>query len=235
MADIDPINRIFSKRLLGFHVPAMPAGAHAFTLVEFVLVAAVSVILLMVAATISVNEARSNIRNYVYQSLRDRLARVTFLIEGEVAEASVLITDSATAVTNGCTDPGTDYKFLFAFKHEYTKYQASSAAAIICYYNKILTSDLYRFGPKFDDATGSLVPLAAGDTISLKLVSRETAVAVTSTSDEVKQGFLEYSIKIGRDAAGSDSVWDLSYSPTLPQAARVGTACMTSASATGCW
>ena len=82
------MNRIFSKRLLLLHAPARPAGIHAFTLVEFVLVTAVSVIVLMVAAWLSVNEARSNIRTYVYQSLRDQVARVTGLRAGDRFEGT---------------------------------------------------------------------------------------------------------------------------------------------------
>jgi hypothetical protein len=204
--------------------------AHGFTLVEFVLVAAISVIVLMVAATLSVNEARTAIRTYVYQSLRDQVARVTFLIEGEVAEASEL--SSTRAAASDCPQPTASRVFLFTFKHSYTQSQAGGSS-YICYYRDNLTPpSLYRYGPKFDDQTGALLhPTVAPP--SLRLVSPRTAL----TDITVDQGLLEYNIKIGIDASGSGSIWDLSYSPSSKQVARIGTACMpiSSTSSAGCW
>lgn len=231
MAAITPMNRIFSKRLLLLHAPARPAGIHAFTLVEFVLVTAVSVIVLMVAAWLSVNEARSNIRTYVYQSLRDQVARVTFLIEGEAAEASDLSsTEPAACKTAGNVSLGPlGGVFLFSFVHKYTQPQSASDATI-CYYNDASTpKSLYRYGPKFDDRTGALQTVAS----SLSLVSKNTSL----TSVSVDQDLLQYNIKIGTDSSGDGSIWNLSYAPSSSQVARVGTACMPSSSttSTGCW
>ena len=201
--------------------------AQGFTLVEFVLVAAISVIVLMVAASLSVSEARSAIRTYVYQSLRDQVARVTFLIEGEVAEAS----DLSSTVPTACVGKGgpSGGEFRFAFKHQYTKSQSptSPTDATICYFNNITSGDLYRFGPKFNDRTGSLEISAS----SLRLVSPKTRLSDIAVS----QGVLKYEIKIGIDASGSGSIWNLSYAPSSEQVARVGTACMPSAESTGCW
>jgi len=208
--------------------------AHGFTLVEFVLVAAISVIVLMVAARLSVNEARSAIRTYVYQSLRDQVARVTFLIEGEVAEAS----DLSSTEPAECKDsdnvsrgPGGG-QFLFSFTHKYTKSQGSTADAIVCYYNNSSSPiNLYRYGPKFDDQTGALLKPTVTSPSSLRLVSRSTSL----TSITVSQGLLSYKIKIGIEASGSGSIWNLSYAPSSSQVARVGTACMSGASSAGCW
>ena len=221
--------------------------AHGFTLVEFVLVAAISVIVLMVAARLSVNEARTAIRTYVYQSLRDQVARVTFLIEGEVAEASDLTRTEPTVCKNTANRPS-GAVFLFAFTHKYTKSQ-SAANATICYFNnKASGGDLYRYGPKFNDQTGSLMTSAS----SLRLVSR-AADLLNNPSDPatrpnsrptVTQGLLKYYITIGTSATASGSIWNLSYTPRqsdnltpVLQVARVGTACMSSASSTstGCW
>lgn len=203
--------------------------AHGFTLVEFVLVAAISVIVLMVAATLSVNEARSAIRTYVYQSLRDQVARVTFLIEGEIAEASNLSTTLPAA--SNCPRP-TNRVFLFTFMHSYTQSQ-SGGSSYICYYRDNLTPpSLYRYGPKFHDQTGALLhPTVALP--SLRLVSPRTALTIIA----VDQGLLRYNIKIGIDASGNGSIWNLSYAPSSSQVARIGTACMSSASSTstGCW
>jgi len=223
--------------------------ARGFTLVEFVLVAAISVIVLMVAARLSVNEARIAIRTYVYQSLRDQVARVTFLIEGEIAEASDLSTTEPAA----CKDPANRSRgpaggrFLFAFKHQYTKSQSAAADATICYYNnKISGGDLYRYGPKFNDQTGSLM---ASDS-SLRLVSRATdllnnpnnSATRPNSRPTVTQGLLKYYITIGTSATASGSIWNLSYTPRLSnnrtpvlQVARIGTACMPSTESTGCW
>ena len=231
MAAITPMNRIFSKRLLVLHAPARSAGVHAFTLLEFVLVAAVSGIVLMVAAWLSVNETRSNIRTYVYQSLRDQMARVTFLIEGEVAEASDLssIEPSACKTASNASQGPLGGVFLFSFVHKYTQSQLASDATI-CYYNDASTpGSLYRYGPTFDDRTGVL----QADPSSLRLVSKNTALTTIS----VDQDLLRYNIKIGIDSSGDGSIWNLSYAPTSSQVARVGTACMPSSSttSTGCW
>jgi hypothetical protein len=227
--------------------------AHGFTLVESVLVAVISVIVLVVAARLSVNEARSAIRTYAYQSLRDQIARVTFLIEGEIAEAS----DLSSIEPEACVDKGPPSGvFLFAFKHQYTKSQAAADATIadatICYYNgKALGSDLYdlyRFGPKYDDQSGMLLTTAS----SLSLISRATDLLTmpdpdnptvrTSSPPTVAQGLLSYYITIGRGATDSGPIWNLSYTPRQSdnktpslQFARVGTACMPSDSSTGCW
>ena len=199
--------------------------AHGFTLVEFVLVAAISVIVLMVAARLSVNEARTAIRTYVYQSLRDQVARVTFLIEGEIAEASDL---SSTWPASLCPAVA-NRTFLFTFKHSYTQSQLGGSANI-CYWRDN-SNNLYRYGPKFDDQTGVLLQPTVANPSSLRLVSPRTALSRITVS----QGVLKYTIKIGIDASGSGSIWNLSYAPSSEQVARVGTACMSSAESTGCW
>lgn len=225
--------------------------AQGFTLVEFVLVAAISVIVLMVAASLSVSEARSAIRTYVYQSLRDQVARVTFLIEGEVAEASELTSTEPDVCKVSANRPSGGV-FLFAFTHQYTKSQLTTDAPIyatICYFNnKASGGDLYRYGPKFNDQNGSLMASAS----YLGLVSRTTDLLNNPNSSvtrpnyrpTVTQGLLKYYITIGTRATASGSIWDLSYTPRLSnnrtpvlQVARIGTACMPSASSTftGCW
>jgi hypothetical protein len=202
--------------------------AYGFTLVEFVLVAAIIVIVLMVAARLSVNEARSAIRTYVYQSLRDQMARVTFLIEGEVAEASDLSSTEPTVCQVTANRPSGGV-FLFALTHQYTKSQSATSATICYYNNKTSGGNLYRYGPKFNDQSGSLMTSA----FSSLLVSPSTALSNIT----VGQGVLKYKIKMGIDATTSGLIWNLSYAPSSEQVARVGTACMpiSSTSLTGCW
>ena len=250
MVDLPPAHRLSCKHLLVSRGRLGPGPTHGFTLVEFVLVAVISVIVLMVAARLSVSEARSAIRTYAYQSLRDQIARLTFLIEGEITEASDLSSTEPAACVGKGPSGGV---FLFAFKHQYTKSQ-SAADATICYYNsKALGSDLYdlyRFGPKYDDKTGILMTTAS----SLSLVSRATDLLTkpdpndpalrTRVPPEVANGLLSYYITIGRGASDSGPIWNLSYTPRQSdnktpslQFARVGTACMASASSvsSGCW
>ena len=207
--------------------------AHGFTLVEFVLVAAISVIVLMVAARLSVNEARTAIRTYVYQSLRDQVARVTFLIEGEIAEASDLSLFPPPAIppAEPPCPAQTNRTFLFTFKHRYTQSQ-SGGSANICYWSDN-SNNLYRYGPKFDDQTGVLLQPTVANPSSLRLVSPRTALSNITVS----QGLLRYNIKIGIDASRNGSIWNLSYASSSSQVARIGTACMSSASSTstGCW
>ena len=224
-------------------LPLLRQGAiNGITLFELVLVAAISVIVLMATATIAVNETRSSIRRYVYQSLRDQSARVTFLIEGEVGEASALSTDEAAAETAGCTDQGTDYQFKFALTHQYTSEQ-DSGNSTICYYNK--GSDLYRFGPRFDNVTGILAPVTAASKGSMMLVSPKTQLTDISVNSEVSGcsdcdgRTLEYAISVGTDSTGSGSIWNVSYTPresdNTPrlQVARIRSLCVTSDTSSG--
>lgn len=222
-------SRLFLRRLLLASESLKSAECSAFTLVEFVLVVAVSVAVLWAAAIISVNEARSNIRAYVYQSLRDRIARITFLIEGEVAEASDLV----TVEPSKCRESVSGKVFLFGFTHKYTSAQSSPDDAIICYYNGSGSDQsLYRFGPKFDDQTGVLSTNTNANASSLALIGRKTQLS----DIEYDQGLLKYAIKIGVDSTQNGSVWDASYSPDSKQTARIGTACMPSSTPpTGCW
>lgn len=219
-------NRLSCKHLRVSYGRLGLGTAQGFTLVEFVLVAAISVIVLMVAASLSVSEARSAIRTYVYQSLRDQMARVTFLIEGEVAEASEL---SSTRPASLCPAVA-NRTFLFTFKHSYTQSQLGGSANI-CYWRDN-SNNLYRYGPKFDDRTGVLLPPTVAIP-SLRLVSPRIRLYDIAVS----QGVLKYKIEIGIDASGGGSIWNLSYDPSSEQVARVGTACMSSASttSTGCW
>lgn len=255
MVYLPPAHRLSCKHVLVRRGHLGSGTAHGFTLVESVLVAVISVIVLVVAARLSVNEARSAIRTYAYQSLRDQIARVTFLIEGEITEASDLSSEEPAACVGKGPPSGV---FLFAFKHQYTKSQeeadATIADATICYYNsKALGSDLYdlyRFGPKYDDQSGVLLTTAS----SLSLISRATDLLTmpdpdnptvrTSSPPTVAQGLLSYYMTIGRGATDSGPIWDLSYTPRQSdnktpslQFARVGTACLPSAppASSGCW
>jgi hypothetical protein len=151
---------------------------NAFTLLELVISIAISVAILFVAATIAVSELRTSIKLYVYQSLRDQMARITFLIESEVGEASSFVDEPAACA--GQRVAGTD-TFLFAIRHSYLQgpsftgsvRNAPPAASTICYFNRRVSAlnanpqvfDLFRFGPPFDAATGVLSAGASAATL----------------------------------------------------------------------
>ena len=152
---------------------------NAFTLLELVISIAITVSVLFAAATIAVSELRSSIKLYVYQALRDQAARVTFLIESEVAEASSFLT-AEPAACQTARNALTNTTFLFALRHSYLQgpsftgatRAAPPVASDICFFNRIVNddnanpvSDLYRFGPPFDPGTGVLSANAAATTL----------------------------------------------------------------------
>ena len=144
-------------------------AVNAFTLLELVVSIAITVTVLMAAATIAVSELKASIKFYVYQSSRDQVARVTFLIESEVGEASSFVAEPVTCAA--ARDAATD-TFLFAIRHSYLQGPSfttatrsdPTAASTICYFNRRMSAlnqtplvfDLYRFGPSFDPTTGVL-------------------------------------------------------------------------------
>ena len=170
--------RILNSTCL-FIVRAARFPANAFTLFELVISIAITVSVLFAAATIAVSELRSSIKLYVYQALRDQAARVTFLIEAEVSEASsFLATEPAACET--ARNLLTNTTFLFALRHSYLQGPSFTeptranppAASNICYFNRIVNNDnanpvfdLYRFGPPFDPGTGVLSSNAAATTL----------------------------------------------------------------------
>lgn len=170
--------RILNSTCL-FIVRAARFPANAFTLLELVISIAITVSVLFAAATIAVSELRSSIKLYVYQSLRDQAARVTFLIEAEVSEASSFLATEPVA----CQDARNQLNntaFLFALRHSYLQGPSFTgatranppAASNICYFNRIVNNDnanpvfdLYRFSPPFDLGTGVLSSNAAATTL----------------------------------------------------------------------
>jgi hypothetical protein len=145
-------------------------AVNAFTLLELVVSIAITVTVLMAAATIAVSELKASIKFYVYQSSRDQVARVTFLIESEVGEASSFFA-AEPATCAAARDAATD-TFLFAIRHSYLQGPSfttatrddPTAASTICYFNRRMSAlnqtplvfDLYRFGTSFDPTTGVL-------------------------------------------------------------------------------
>ncbi len=236
---------------------------NAFTLLELVISIAITFTVLLTAATIAVSEVRSSIKLYVYQSLRDQMARVTFLIESEVGEASSFVSTEPQACA-AQRDATTD-TFLFGINHTYaqgpnfiTTFKAAPATSTICYFNRMVNTDtanpvfdLYRFGPPFDSATGVLSPNAASLTLispGTRLINsaRNTGVDINNstatTCTDCDGHTLTYSVSLQHDTTANTAnprVWNLSYTPVdaagvpIVISARILSFCISSDTNTG--
>ena len=148
--------------------------AQGFSLVEMILVAAIGAFVIMAAASIAISETKASIKTYAIQGLRDKFARVTYFIEGEVSEGDRL----SLSPVPSCSAPANPYGgslgvvFLFSLRHRMTKPQGL-ADVYTCYYNVAHSSvpgtnpnnwSLYRYGPAIGDSSGVIgIVAAAGD------------------------------------------------------------------------
>ena len=139
-----------------------------FSLVEIVLVSLLSSIVLMAAARIAVSETRASIKSYAIQSLRDKYAKITYFIEGEVGEGDALSVardttvcpaDKTPAAPSGVTE---SVRFLFSLRHRYVQSQGR-LDKYTCFFGVPLVNTpgsdpnnwaLYRWGPAIGDRSG---------------------------------------------------------------------------------
>jgi len=139
-----------------------------FSLVEIVLVSLLSSIVLMAAARIAVSETRASIKSYAIQSLRDKYAKITYFIEGEVGEGDALSVardttvcpaDKTPAAPSGVTE---SVRFLFSLRHRYVQSQGR-LDKYTCFFGVPLVNTpgsdpnnwaLYRWGPAIGDKSG---------------------------------------------------------------------------------
>ena len=161
------------RSLLRLSISTSPGfSATGFSLLEMILAAAISSVVIMAASTIAVSETKSSIKSYVLQGLRDKYARLTYFIESEVAEANNLSVTDAT----GCTAPGAlagvtaNPVFKFSFRHRII---ATDTDVATCFYNVPLVNTpgddpnnwaIYRVGPAFGDRTGVIGGVEGTDT-----------------------------------------------------------------------
>ncbi len=215
-----------------------------------------------VAATIAVSELRSSIKLYVYQTLRDQAARVTFLIESEVGEASSFLTTEPAACQ--AARNGGNTAFLFALRHSYLQgpnfvntYAAAPAALTICYFNRVVNNDnanpvfdLFRFGPPLDPGTGVLTSGASVITLVSPGTRLINADGNTGVNININAAFwpnfaactscdgrtLQYRIRLQHDTtlnSTNPKVWNLAYEPGNTYTARILSFCISSATNTG--
>jgi len=214
--------------------------ANGFSLVELLLYSAISLMLIGVAGSIAVSETTSSIKTYVLVALRNQIASVTFLLEGEIGEGeSISICTTACIVNTGTiSTPGNlsvPYSLVITHPYADAVTGAVRSTATISYYGKTNDPNLYRFGPPFTTATNSVDPVngklgygsGALDT-GVGVVSAET-VASPNTSlssmsrDNDERRTLTYSITITSGTTDRSSAWASSLTSTgLKVRTRVG-------------
>jgi len=149
-------------------VVAPKFAGHAFSLVELILVALLSSIVIMAAARIAVSETQASIKSYAIQALRDKYAKITYFIEGEVGEGDALTVARDTAACPADKTPAApsgvneSVRFLFSLRHRYVQSQGR-LDKYTCFFGVPLVnapgSDpnnwaLYRWGPAIGDKSG---------------------------------------------------------------------------------
>jgi len=205
--------------------------ANGFSLVELLLYSIISLMLIGAAGSIAVSETTSSIKTYVLVALRNQIASVTFLLEGEIGEGesiSVCTTATATAcsVNTGTvsTPVNLSVPYSLVITHPYAVTGAARSTATISYYGKTNDPNLYRFGPPFTTATTSVDPVSgklgygsgALDTgaASVETVaSPNTSLSSMSINEEEKHT-LTYSITITSGTTDRSSAWASTLSAT---------------------
>ena len=187
-----------------------------FSLAELLLSTSLSCSILFAASSIAVSETKSSIKTYLVQALRNQMASITFLIEGEVAEG-----ESISVCSSGCAIGNTSVAYSITINHPYKATGAGRSSVAISYYGKD-DGNLYRLGPPFAAANLSVdtpngkLNLGSG-ALDVAASSTETLVSPNTTlrslSVNAEEGHtLTYSIQISSGTSGRDSAWSSTYS-----------------------
>ncbi len=210
--------------------------ANGFSLVELLLYSAISLMLIGAAGSIAVSETRSSIKTYALVALRNQIANVTFLLEGEIGESELISVCSAACTVNtgtANTPVNLSVPYSLVITHPYAVTGAGRSTATISYYGKHNDPNLYRFGPPFTTATTSVDPVNGNlgfgsGALNTGAASAET-VASPNTSlsfmriDNDERRTLTYSITITSGTTDRSSAWASSLSSTgLKVRTRVG-------------
>jgi type II secretory pathway pseudopilin PulG len=206
--------------------------ANGFSLVELLLYSAISLMLIGAVGSIAVSETTSSIKTYVLVALRNQIASVTFLLEGEIGEGESISVCSAPCTVNiGTATLSVPYSLVIT--HPYAVTGAGRSTATISYYGKTNDPNLYRFGPPFTTATTSVDPVSGNlgfgsGALNTGAASAET-VASPNTSlssmsiDNDERRTLTYSITITSGTTDRSSAWASSLTSTgLKARTRVG-------------
>ena len=213
--------------------------ANGFSLVELLLYSIISLMLIGAAGSIAVSETTSSIKTYVLVALRNQIASVTFLLEGEIGEGeSISVCTTACIVNTGTvsTPVNLSVPYSLVITHPYADAVTGAArrTATISYYGKTNNDpNLYRFGPPFTTATTSVNPVSGNlgfgsGALNTGAASAET-VASPNTSlssmiiDDDERRTLTYSITITSGTTDRSSAWASSLTSTgLKVRTRVG-------------
>ena len=210
--------------------------ANGFSLVELLLYSAISLMLIGASVSIAVSETRSSIKTYELVALRNQMASVTFLLEGEIAEGeSISVCSTSCTVTTGtAANPAAlSVPYSLVITHPYAVTGAGRSTATISYYGKTNDANLYRFGPPFTTATTSVDPangnlgygsgaLNTGATSVETVASPNTSLSSMSINSDERRT-LTYSITITSGTTDRSSAWASSLTSTgLKVRARVG-------------
>ena len=210
--------------------------ANGFSLVELLLYSAISLMLIGAAGSIAVSETTSSIKTYVLVALRNQMASVTFLLEGEIGEGeSISVCTAACIVNTGTvgTPVNLSVPYSLVITHPYAVTGAARDTATISYYGKTNDPNLYRFGPPFTTATTSVNPadgnlglgsgaLNTGAASAETVASPNTSLSSMSINSDERRT-LTYSITIPSGTTDRSSAWASSLTSTgLKVRTRVG-------------
>ena len=210
--------------------------ANGFSLVELLLYSAISLMLIGAAGSIAVSETTSSIKTYVLVALRNQMASVTFLLEGEIGEGeSISVCTAACIVNTGTvgTPVNLSVPYSLVITHPYAVTGAARDTATISYYGKTNDPNLYRFGPPFTTATTSVNPadgnlglgsgaLNTGAASAETVASPNTSLSSMSINSDERRT-LTYSITITSGTTDRSSAWASSLTSTgLKVRTRVG-------------
>lgn len=187
--------------------------AKGFGLVELILYSAITLILFNAALSISLSQSRSSIKTYELAALRNQMARITFLLEGELAEGEQITVCNANCPAVN----GQSVAYSLRISHPHAANGAAMADAVVTYFGTANSPHLFRFGPPFATATTAVDPangdLAFGSGALTAAAADVESVASPNTtlsnlSVNTGEGHtLTYSVAITSGTTDRDSPW----------------------------
>ena len=187
--------------------------AKGFSLVELILYSAITLILFNAALSMSLSQSRTSIKTYELAALRNQMARITFLLEGELAEG-----EQITVCNENCPAVnGQNVEYSLQITHPHAANGAAMAEAVVTYFGTADSPHLFRFGPPFATATTVVNPvngnLAFGSGALTAMAADVQSVASPNTtlnnlSVNAGEGHtLTYSVTITTGTTDRDSPW----------------------------
>lgn len=156
--------------------------ANGFSLLELILYSAITLILFNAALSMSLSQSRSSIKTYELAALRNQMARITFLLEGELAEGETITVCNANCpVVNG-----RNVAYSLQISHPHAANGAAIANADVTYYGTADSPNLFRFGPPFTTATTAVNPANGNLAFGSGALTAAVAIARGQTTDHLE-------------------------------------------------